>query len=66
MIHSQDAKLVAERQEYEVRDIAYKFDISKDVVRAVMLKLGKNGKYCRSRRMIYKEIREMQNTTTNA
>ena len=54
----QDKKLVAAKEKYEIAYISKKFDISPSEVKNIMLNLGKDGKLCRSRKMIYKAIRE--------
>lgn len=56
-----DRDLVSSKQEYEPQKIADKFDIPVSKVREIMLQVGKDGKPCRSRKVIYKAIREMQN-----
>ena len=53
-----DNKLAASKQKYEIDYIAKKFQITSKEVKAIMKKLGKDGKLCRSRKIIYKEIRE--------
>ena len=53
-----DSKLAASKQKYEIDYIAKKFSITSKEVKAIMKKLGKNGKLCRSRKMIYQAIRE--------
>ena len=53
-----DNKLAASKQKYEIDYIAKKFSITYKEVKCIMKNLGKNGKLCRSRKMIYKEIRE--------
>ena len=54
----QDQKLAASQQKYEIDYIAKKFSITSREVKLIMKNLGKNGKLCRSRKMIYKAIRE--------
>ncbi len=55
----QDHKLVSSKEDYEVAYIAKKFDIARKEVRRIMMECGKNGNTCRSRKVIYKAIRQM-------
>ncbi len=58
-IMKQDPKLVSSKEDYEVAYIAKKFNISIQEVWDIMMECGKNGNPCRSRKVIYKAIRQM-------
>jgi len=61
--HNNDAKEVASKQPQEINSICRVFvdqfgiHIRKELVLKIMKHLGKNGKLCRSRRLIYVGIR---------
>ncbi len=58
-----DPKLVSSKEDYEVAYIAKKFDMARREVRRIMMECGKNGNPCRSRKVIYKAIREINTPT---
>jgi len=62
VVRNNDAKEVASKQKSEMSDICRVFlkdgkHLSMDLLKSIMLALGKNGKMCRSRRNIYVGIR---------
>ena len=59
MIKKMDPKLVAEKQQHEVAYISKKFKITSKNLKAIMLQIGKNGKPCRSRKVIYAKLRSL-------
>lgn len=56
-----ESKLVSYKEDNkrEARYISTTYKIPMKTVEDVMKKLGKNGKWCRSRKEIYKELRAM-------